>query len=193
MFTQIAAKKTVDWLMQGGQVVDDDRRVYEFGLDKLFSSLVNFFFAVILGLVFGVFWQTVMFYIVYIMLRVYAGGYHAKKPLVCFFASIGILFPCVVAIRFYQIWRTPLVFWSLLLVSVVALAIVAPVEHKNKRLDVLEKTIYRRRLLRNLAIVTIGAITLAAFSQVDYAMAMLCGIMLSASVAIVGKMRSAIG
>ena len=107
MFTQVAARKTANWLARSGGINEEDKVVYEFGLDKLFSSFINLFFAAVLGLLFGIFLQTLVFYAAYILIRIYAGGYHAEKPLACFFASIIILVPCLVAIRFYQAWSTP--------------------------------------------------------------------------------------
>ena len=192
MFTKVAAKKTTDWLVQGGRVKEEDRVVYEFGLDKLFSTLINFPFAALLGLLFGALAQAVVFYLAYILLRVYAGGDHAEKPLTCFFASIAILIPCLVAIRFYQAWITPVVFWGLLAVSIAILIVIAPVEHKNKVLEPSEKTTYCRRMLRNLAIITSVTIGLQAFSLDSYAVALLCGTFLAAITATIGKMRFAL-
>ena len=190
MFSQVCSKRIADWLVQGGAIAAEEREVYEFGLDKLFSSLVNFFFVVALGLLFGVLLQAMVFYVAYIMLRVYAGGYHAEKPLTCFFASIIVLIPCLVAIRFYQIWNVPVVFWSLLVGSAAVLVLLGPVEHRNKPLDALEKIVYRCRMLRNLVILATGTIILLRVSFLDYAASMLCGIVLSASTVGAGKIKS---
>jgi len=189
MFTQAAAKKTATWLIQGGQVAEDDRVVYEFGLDKLFSSLANFFSAMILGLLFEVPLQAVVFYVAYTMIRVYAGGYHAEKPLTCFFVSIGALVPCLVAIRFYQVWSVPVVFWGLLVVSVVVLVMFGPVEHKNKMLDDVERVVYRHQMLKKMTIVATAAVGLAVFSLNSFSVAVLYGILLAAVATIAGKMK----
>ena len=191
MFTQVVAQKTTDWLVRCGGVKEEEREVYMFGLDKFFSCLVNFFFAVILGLLFGVLLQTVVFYVTYMMLRVYAGGYHAEKSLTCFFASIGVLIPCLVAIRFYQAWNIPTVFYGLLGLGAITLMALGPVEHKNKPLDSAEKVVYRRRMLRNLSIAVVGAGSLLALSLDSYGIAVLCGVLLSAITAGVGKLKPA--
>ena len=189
MFLQIAVKRTTDWLMQGGSITEEDRKVYEFGLDKLFSMLINFGFVAGIGLLFGMFAQTFIFYIAYIGLRIYAGGYHADKPLRCFVMSISIIIPCLLLIRLPQMWNVPIVFYSLLGFGVIILALLGPVGNKNKVLDELEKVVYRRRLLRNLATVTTTAIILFVLTLYDYSAATLCGILLSAVAAIVGKVK----
>jgi len=189
MFTQVAAKKTTNWLVQGGSVAEEDREVYEFGLDKLFSTLINFLFAIGFGLLFGIPAQTLAFYVTYSALRVYAGGYHAEKPLTCFSVSISVLIPCLVAIRFYQAWNVSVVFYGLLGLGIITLVALGPVEHKNKMLDDVEKEVYRDRLHRNLTIISVGAIVLTLFSLDVYAVAVLIGVSLSAITAAIGKVK----
>lgn len=189
MFTKTAAERATDWLVQGGGIKAEERVVYEFGLDKLFSILVNFFFAMMLGQLFGVFWQAIVFYITYAALRVYAGGYHAEKPITCFFASVGILIPCFMVIRLYQTWDTPFLFWGVLSLSVITLLLLGPVEHKSKMLSAVEKRVYRKRMVRNLIIILIIVIVLSISSLDSFGVAILCGITLTAITAIAGKAR----
>jgi len=186
---QAAVKRTTDWLVQGGSIAEEERDVYEFGLDKFFSMLSNFIFAAGLGLLFGMLAQTVVFYVAYIMIRVYAGGYHADRPLRCFFFSISVIVPCLFAIHFQQVWNTPVVFYSLLGLCSTILVTLGPTGNKDKMLDELEKTVYRRRLLRNLAIATILAIALFLFAFSYYASAVLCGMLLATVTTIVGKAK----
>lgn len=188
MFTQLAARRVADWLIQGGNAAEE-REVYEFGLEKLFSTLTNFAFVLCFGFLFGTPLQSLVFYVAYSMLRVYAGGYHAEKPLICFFISIGAMIPFLLLIRFQQIWNVPIVFYGLLVLGVAILVTLGPVEHKNKPLDDLAKVVYRRRMLRNLMMATVGATGLAALSLDNYAVAVLCGVLLSAATAGAGKVK----
>ena len=188
-FLQAAAKHVTDWLVQGGGIAEKDREVYEFGLDNFFSTLVNFIIIVCLGLLLGIVVESIVFYITYFALRVYAGGYHADKPATCFFISIIIIIPCLLAIRFQQVWNIPDVSFALLVGAIAVLVLIVPVENKNKMLDALEKVVYRRRLLRNLAIATVAMIILFALSFHKYSAAVLCGILLSMLIAVAGKIK----
>jgi len=188
MFTHSIARNVTDWLVQGGAVQELNREVYEFGLEKLISLLINTLIMLVLGSLFGILLQTIVFYMTYMVLRVYAGGYHAENSIVCFFVSIAILIPCVIAIRYYYMWNIPIVFWSLLVASVIILIIVSPVEHKNKMLDAKEKNVYRKRALRNMLVVATCAIVLTLLSFNIFAVAMLCGIVLTAATAGLGKL-----
>ena len=186
---QAVSRRTVDWLIQGGSIAEEEREVHEFGLDKLFSMLSNFFFVTIIGLLSGMVVQTIVFYATYVVLRVYAGGYHADNPLRCFFISIGIVVPCLFVIHFQQMWNVPIVFYGLLVLCTVTLAVFGPTGSKNKMPDELEKVVYRRRLWRNLVITTASAIVLSLLDIPYIASAVLCGILLATITAVVGKVK----
>jgi len=178
-----------DWLMRGGSITREDREVCEFGLNQLFSSLTNFIFVLVLGFMFGIPVLSVAFFIAYTAIRVYAGGYHADTPVRCFFISIVITVPAMLAIRYQQAWCTLVVFYCILGLSAAALILLSPVGNKNKMPDALEKVVYRRRMLRNLVMLSVVAAGLFHFAYHDYAAAVLCGIMLAAIMAITGKIK----
>ena len=178
-----------DWLIRGGSITREDRETYEFGLDKLFSSLANFILVLAFGFLFRIPVLVVMFFIAYTAIRVYAGGYHSDTPARCFFISVVIMIPAMLAIRYQQAWCTMAVLYCVLVLSVAVLILLAPVGNKNKMPDALEKVVYRRRMLRNLAILSVVAAGLFHFAYYDYASAVLCGIMLAAIMAVAGRIK----
>jgi len=190
MFFKFTAQKTADWLLRNNRIIADKREIYEFGLEKLFSSFANIFFLLLFGFVLGIALPAAMFYLAYVLIRVYAGGYHSDNPLICFFVSIAVLIPCLFAIRFYRVWNVPVAFWSLLALSITLLVLISPVEHKNKPLEAIAKCVYRRRMLRNLTLISTSAAILSLLTLGSYSAAILCGLVLSATTACVGKMTS---
>lgn len=46
----------------------------------------------IFGLILGMFFERIIFLVTYIPLRSFAGGYHAKTPVRCYFASLFLIF-----------------------------------------------------------------------------------------------------
>lgn len=191
-FLEAVAKRITDWLVKGGSITEEDREVYEFGLDNLLSTLTNFIIIMCIGLLLGIIVESVIFYMTYLLLRIYAGGYHADKPLTCFFISIIILIPFLLAIRSQQMWNVQEVSFLVLIVSVIVLVLITPVGNKNKMLDDLEKVVYRRRLLRNLAIASVAMVILFVLSLHQYSAAVLCGILLSMFIAVAGKIKLAL-
>ena len=189
IFLQTASARVTDWLVRGGSISQEGREVYEFGLNKLFSTLVSFLFAVFMGLCLGVPLAALIFFAVYYFLRIYAGGYHADSQLKCFFISIGIMIPALLLIRFQELWYTQTVFLTALAAGTMILFLLCPVENKNKIPDALERRVYRCRLLRNLAIILLATIALFIFSYHEYSVAALCGVLLGAAMAVAGKIK----
>lgn len=189
MLLQSASKRIADWLVKGGQISDDAREVHEYGFEKLLASAVNFMFAFGFGLLLGIPLQALIFYVAYSLLRVYAGGYHADTQLRCFLISIGVMASCMYIIKNQHIWNLPVVFYGLLLLCCAILMFIAPVDSVNKVLDSLEKKVYRRRLLRNFTITTVGAVIFTVTSLYEYSSAVLCAIVLTTVMAIVGKAK----
>ena len=188
-FLKKAAVKTTDWLVVGGGIKEDDREIYEYGFDKLYSTLFIFSSAIVFGLLFGMLQLTLVFYLAYFAVRVYAGGIHAETKTRCLIISVGIIIPCLFVISFYQVWYTPIVFYGLLFLSVAVLLWLAPVGSKNKMPDEKEQVVYRRRMIRNLVVLVVVAIALILFSIYNFASAVLTGIVLSAIMTIAGKLK----
>ena len=188
-FLQKAASHTTDWLVQGGSISEDEREVYEYGLDKLFSSLTHFLFTVCLGFLFGIPGLTMLFFVSYYIIRIYAGGYHAETPQRCFLTSVGIMIPTLTVMKFWQVWFVAWVFYALLALGSIVLVLIAPVAHKNKMLDEREKVVYRRRMLRNLSVAVITALILFQLSYHGLAVSVLCGVLLAMLMALTGKIK----
>lgn len=188
-FLQSAASHVTDWLVRGGGIAAKDREIYEYGLDKLFSMITCLIFTFLLGVVVGVRLPSVIFFAAYFVLRVYAGGYHADTQLRCFFISIGIMMPALLVIRFQQAWCSPARFGGLLVLGIAILVGLAPVENKEKLLDALEKSVYRRRLLINLLLISVLSVILFLMPHREYGVAVLCGILLASAMAVAGKVK----
>jgi accessory gene regulator B len=96
-----------------------------------------------IGFVFSLVWQSILFMALYFPLRSFAGGYHAKTQLRCYQVSVILALAVLSAIK-YMPWANSL---SIVLAMVAGLVIIifAPVEDSNKPLDKIEIIIYRRR------------------------------------------------
>lgn len=120
-------------LLSAHQIVKtEDKDIYAYGLEVLLSTLVNSTILVILGLLLGLFPETLIFIGAYGAMRVFTGGYHARTHLGCIATFTAIYLTSMVLVRYTpDVLRT----WPALLISLVCLVyiwIVAPVEHVNR-------------------------------------------------------------
>ena len=196
-FLRSLADRITDWMVQNGGIKPEAREVHAIGLDKLLSNLLCLVIALIAGIVFQVPFEAIVFYFAYYILRIYAGGYHADSQMRCFILSIGIMIPAVLAIRFWHAWCTVPVHIVLMLFSAGTVIALAPVDNKKKRLEPIERSVYRKRALTVLFLscgLSLALLLLSAsFNRAaSMSCAILCGTTLSAAMSLSGQIKNRI-
>ena len=78
---QRLAQGTAERLVAQGIIREEDVPIYRYGLEAMYSSLLELLSILALAALIGNFWQTVLFFAAFIPLRLYAGGYHASTRL----------------------------------------------------------------------------------------------------------------
>ncbi len=86
--------KIGDNLVRSNVIKEEDAEIYIYGINQIFVSVLNVSSALIIGLILGMFLESIIFMAAYIPLRSFAGGYHAKTPLRCYFTSLTIISRC---------------------------------------------------------------------------------------------------
>lgn len=135
--------KVVDSLIKNDIISNDDKTLYLFAVDQLFSLLLHIVTTLIIGALFGMFLESVVFLIAYIPIRQYAGGYHAKTPTRCYIISVVLTMVSLYIIGL-PIWSDYVILFVLSITSLI-IFLLAPVEDKNKPLDDKEQIVYKNR------------------------------------------------
>lgn len=140
---QSVSEKITSSLIDNGTILTENKELYLYGLQQGFFILLNLATTIGVGLIFGMFWQSIIFSIIYLPLRTFAGGLHTKTPLRCYVFSIVLIVVALLAIRLVP-WNYP-VYAILTIVSSLVIFILAPIEDENKPLDDVEKTVYKKK------------------------------------------------
>ena len=155
------SEKIVESLITIGVVPSEDKDLYQFGLDQGVFLIINALSTILIGLILGMLWQSIVFMLSYIPIRSYAGGYHASTQLKCYLLSIVFILAVLMGIK--------LIPWNGYICSVISLCAaififwLAPVEDRNKPLRQIEVIVYKRRtrilfvLLLSLAFLFVGS------------------------------------
>lgn len=157
----ISAKIT-DHLAENGIINSEDKELYSYGLCQGMIMIANMLTTLVIGLVFGMLWQSVIFTIAYMPLRSYAGGYHARTQFLCNIFSVLLTIAVLLLIKYIP-WTN----WLCIIItflSVALIAFLAPVEDQNKPLDSVEIRVYKKRTLCILIAETAAIIILLLFS-----------------------------
>lgn len=148
------SQRLVAYLINHNTVDEAERELYIYGFFILLSSLYYFCFALTVGLLCGIGWESILFFMAYFVIRQFAGGHHAKTEGRClFFSSVSILL-CIVLIRFsvQNTFRLPYgIAFAVAGATVIALA---PLDTPEKRLNQKEKRKYRKISYAVLAVLT---------------------------------------
>lgn len=123
---------------------EEDKEIVVYGLDALLSTLMNLIIILGLGLLLGQFLQTVVFLMSFAVLRVFAGGYHARTRIGCT-ASFIVIYLSGMALQYYTpaVLMKPLAI-GLAAISLVSVFVMAPVEHPNRPFQDNEHQLFKR-------------------------------------------------
>lgn len=139
----VITERVVTILQGNGIIEEEDRELYSYGLQQGFIIIWNILTTVIIGIIFGQVWESILFMLTYFPLRSSAGGYHARIPLRCYLLSIIMIIAVLISMRL-PIWNSVISFMSVIVSSVVIL-LLAPVEDSNKPLDATESVVFKKR------------------------------------------------
>lgn len=139
------SRKVTDRLLSRNAIKDEDYEIYQYGLEQLFTSILNMLTLLVIGSIMGMIWQGIIFVLSFMLLRKYAGGYHASTPLGCYLLTTLIITVALSVMKYFEI--SILIYLVLLMVSSVIVYMLTPVEAVNKELDKIEKMIYRKKTI----------------------------------------------
>lgn len=144
MFTYVT-EKIVSNMEKQNMIQTDRRNIYKYGINQMLNMLLNIATFLVIGLLFHMEFETVIFTAAYIPLRIYAGGFHAKTPFKCWIVSAVMLLLVLLVMKYADL--SLYVYDMLALIGTVVILVLSPVEDKNKPLDKIEKKIYKKRCM----------------------------------------------
>lgn len=133
----------VQYMLKHGIINAEDAEIYQFGLNQLIFISINLMTTVIIGIVFSMLFESIIFLISYMVVRVYAGGYHAKTQFRCYIISSFFIILALLGVK-YIIWDSMASIIAITFAAVVIFKL-SPVETKNKPLDEIEKKVYKTK------------------------------------------------
>lgn len=113
----------------------EKKEIYVYGIELLISSLIGIVLVLGLSIGLGKVWSGVVFLAVFILVRQYTGGYHADTYVRCNAAFVLTYLLTVGIWIFCRVHDLKVAVWFILLGAYIIMAVLAPVENKNKPLD----------------------------------------------------------
>ena len=165
--------RTMTLLISYNSEIEKKRKIYEYGLNVLYSSLTNIMSIIVIYTLIGYFREIVQLILYFAFLRTFTGGYHAKNRLSCF-VIFATLSGCVIWFSenislINHIYE--LAFGLLLCVLIVS--IFAPLDTSNKLLKEKQKKDYKQK---SILIVLSQSLIIFGLYKMSYDTAALLGI-----------------
>ncbi len=112
------------------EIIDDEKLpVCEYGFELMISILIGFLLVIISGILLDELLSSVIFYIMFVCVRTFTGGFHAKTH---FYCKLTMVLCCLFVIIGSKLLNNPpyLILFNLLF-FIVSVFLYAPVEHEN--------------------------------------------------------------
>lgn len=169
-------------LCENNIVEKDKQELYSYALEILLSSFLHFLTTAIIGLVSGMLLESLLMFLAFSIVRRYAGGFHAKTPLRCYFSSIAAIILVLFLISVFTKWENDVAFYLVLAFSNLTIWIVSPIESSNKKLSYKEKKVFKVISIALSSIITALAVMIYEIFAVNFGVSLAFGLVLTALV-----------
>ena len=127
--------------MKNDVIPEEDKDVCYFGLVFMIHAAMNIITLVTIGVLFNMTREAITFVSFVILLRSYTGGYHSDNSITCYFISVASIILVLLGIK-TRVWNLSTCV-GMTTFSVGIIMRYAPVGHKNKPLEEIEKRVYK--------------------------------------------------
>lgn len=152
------SKLIVKCLLKQSDIKDDEQDLYQYGFFVLLSQILYFIVTCIMGALFGIFFESIIFYVAFQFIRRYAGGYHASTETRCEIMSTLSILACIVVIRLSKTYDFQFALLILSAVSVLCIAVLCPLDTPEKPLSEKEFKYFRKISWLILSLISLVAI-----------------------------------
>lgn len=126
-------------------IAEEDKELYIYGFFVLLSKGLFFLVSAIFGWMFGILWESIVFYIMFSTLRCYAGGFHASKESVCTCCTTIALFLASLSIWILSKVESVMIPLCVLVLCGAVVYLLSPLDSEDKPLTSDDFREYRRK------------------------------------------------
>lgn len=133
LFNKISSFIT-DTLIEGNVIKNEEKNLYLYCFGTIIEMSANLLATLLIGAMLHRFIETLIFMIVFIPIRSFAGGYHCEKAESCFILSISVYLSVILSYKYLYCIS---VYWvyAIYLADLISVFILSPVVSPNKPLS----------------------------------------------------------
>lgn len=122
---------------------EEELEIIEYGLERIKANILGVFTIFLIGIIWGVFAESMIFAIFFFLQRRYAGGYHADTKGRCYIVSVFLTTISMCFIKYID--NDTVICLVLQTFNIIIIYLLAPVGTVNRELDRVEIAVFRKR------------------------------------------------
>lgn len=138
------ALKTAEKFVKNDNVLYDRIEIYQYGFFVFFSNIFFLIITSVIGMIFDVFLQSIIFFFAFFSIRQFAGGYNASTETRCEVLSTLSILACIVAIKLSKTYDFQTVLLLITILSAVCIFVFCPLDTPEKPLSDKEFKYFRK-------------------------------------------------
>lgn len=174
-------------MLASSVIEEDDRDLFCYGFFLLVTRFFFFLVTVATGFIAGIWFESIIFYAVFMPLRSYAGGAHARTEAVCTILTTLALSVSVFGIKVMELTNSNLIPVLMLISGSLCILLISPLDTKDRPLTNQEKRHYRKicYMLLSVSIMVSISAQILGLSTIYYSVA--CGVCLEGTLLSIGE------
>lgn len=177
-------------LTKKGNIELEEKELYEYAFFMIFSYSFFLIFTLVIGLLAKIPVESVSFFIIFSVIRNYAGGIHANTETKCaIFTSVSIVL-CVLLLKFMTCFKLNILSLVLMLVAIICLCFIKPIDNLNKELSNVEKKHNHKIVIGIMAVIVFLYFILFFIEKQSIAFSFSVSVILAAILLTAGKIQN---
>ena len=127
--------KRISLFLCGNHVIEKEEiEIYQYGFEIILSSLIGFILSIAVGCCLGMFFYALLYYGIFVILRLFTGGFHANTYLSCnlVFLLVSLSTLGISKIMMYTNIYSIVAHIIIIFISAAVVIKFAPIENENK-------------------------------------------------------------
>ena len=184
--------KIIVFFVSNNIIKNENKEIYKYALNIILSSLIHIATVIILGLYFNLLIESLFFFFSFIVIRKFAGGYHANTQLKCYLASIISTLLILILMKLLLLFDSNIMKFLievLGLVCTIIIGVLSPLDTEAKPLCDKEKRLYKKVSILNSSALLILSAILMMFESYNLSYSITLAIYLCTFVVVLGKLE----
>lgn len=182
------AEILTEYVIKKGVINKDEQDMYEYGFTLALEMGISILICLFIANAMHMFVEAILFFIIFIPIRSYAGGLHLKHFISCLCLSCLTFSAVLVVVRFIKI---PILFsFCLTLFWEISIYFLYPVDNINRVLDNEERVYFKKKLNQFLALDFTIAVVCGLLEKGEYLLLIMTTFLMIVVTMILGKYKS---